>query len=58
VLAMVSQPAYDPNSFVTGMSEQKFSQLSTSKYVPLFNRATNGQYAPGSTFKPIVGMAG
>ena len=58
VLAMVSQPAYDPNSFVTGMSEQSFSQLSSSRYVPLFNRATNGQYAPGSTFKPIVGLAG
>ena len=58
VLAMVSQPAYDPNFFVTGMSEAAFAALSTSKYVPLFNRATNGQYAPGSTFKPIVGLAG
>ena len=58
VLAMVSQPAYDPNFFVTGMSEAVFGSLSTSKYVPLFNRATNGQYAPGSTFKPIVGLAG
>ncbi|MEC7078053.1 MAG: penicillin-binding protein 2 [Pseudomonadota bacterium] len=58
VLAMVSQPAYDPNFFVTGMSEAVFGSLSTSKYSPLFNRATNGQYAPGSTFKPIVGLAG
>jgi penicillin-binding protein 2 len=58
VLAMVSQPSYDPNFFVTGMSEAAFAALSTSKYVPLFNRATNGQYAPGSTFKPIVGLAG
>ena len=58
VLAMVSQPAYDPNFFVTGMSEAAFAALSTSKYVPLFNRATNGQYAPGSTFKPVVGLAG
>ena len=57
-LAMVSQPAYDPNFFVTGMSEAVFASLSTSDYVPLFNRATNGQYAPGSTFKPIVGLAG
>jgi penicillin-binding protein 2 len=40
------------------MSEGAFAALSTSKYVPLFNRATNGQYAPGSTFKPIVGLAG
>ena len=58
VLAMVSQPAYDPNFFVTGMSEAAFASLSTSDYVPLFNRATSGQYAPGSTFKPIVGLAG
>ena len=58
VLAMVSQPAYDPNFFVTGMSEAVFASLSTSDYVPLFNRATSGQYAPGSTFKPIVGLAG
>ena len=58
VLAMVSQPAYDPNFFVSGMSEAVFASLSTSDYVPLFNRATNGQYAPGSTFKPIVGLAG
>ena len=58
VLAMVSQPAYDPNFFVTGMSEAVFASLSTSDYVPLFNRATSGHYAPGSTFKPIVGLAG
>ena len=58
VLSMVSLPAYDPNIFVTGMSESVFSSLSSSQYVPLFNRATNGQYAPGSTFKPIVGLSG
>ena len=58
ILAMVSQPAYDPNFFVSGMSKGAFAALSTSEYVPLFNRATNGQYAPGSTFKPIVGLAG
>jgi len=58
ILALVSQPAYDPNIFVSGMTESDFSVLSTSTYVPLFNRAVNGQYAPGSTFKPIVGLAG
>ena len=57
VLSMVSLPAYDPNIFVAGMSESVFS-LSSSQYVPLFNRATNGQYAPGSHFKPIVGLSG
>ena len=58
VLAMVSQPSYDPNLFVSGMSSSQFSELSGSIYLPLFNRAVNGQYAPGSTFKPIVGLAG
>ena len=58
VLAMVSQPSYDPNLFVTGMSSSQFSELSSSVYLPLFNRAVNGQYAPGSTFKPVVGLAG
>lgn len=58
VLAMVSQPAYDPNLFITGMSGNEFGEISGSKYKPLFNRAINGQYAPGSTFKPVVGLAG
>lgn len=58
ILALVSQPAYDPNDFVVGMTAKDFADLSKSVYVPLFNRAVNGQYAPGSTFKPIVGLAG
>ena len=40
------------------MTDAQFRALSESAYVPLFNRATNGQYAPGSTFKPVVGLAG
>ncbi len=58
VLALVSQPSYDPNLFITGMSSSQFKALSHSVYTPLFNRAINGQYAPGSTFKPVVGLAG
>ena len=58
VLALVSKPSYDPNQFVAGMSDSEFRALSESVYLPLFNRATNGQYAPGSTFKPVVGLAG
>lgn len=57
VLAMVSQPSYDPNLFVGGMSGDDYQSLSRSVYTPLFNRAINGQYAPGSTFKPVVGLA-
>ena len=58
VLAMVSNPGYDPNLFVTGISNQQYQELANSRDTPLFNRAINGQYAPGSTFKPIVGLAG
>ena len=58
ILAMVSKPSYDPNAFITGISSKEFEEISRSLETPLFNRATNGQYAPGSTFKPIVGLAG
>ena len=58
VLALVSNPGYDPNLFVTGISGDQYSELVNSRQVPLFNRAVNGQYSPGSTFKPVVGLAG
>lgn len=57
VLAMVSQPDYDPNPFVTGISDEQYRSLVTSRDTPMFNRAINGQYSPGSTFKPVVGLA-
>lgn len=57
VLAMVSSPGYDPNLFVTGMTTEQYAALSGARSTPLFNRAINGQYAPGSTFKPIVALA-
>lgn len=57
VLAMVSKPAYDPNKFVTGISAKDYNDLLTARTRPMFNRAVNGQYAPGSTFKMAVGLA-
>ena len=57
ILAMVSTPSYDPNLFIRGMSENQYGTLTKSADLPLVNRATRGQYAPGSTFKPIVGLA-
>ena len=57
ILAMVSRPSYDPNLFITGMTANQYRLLSNSRDLPLFNRAAQGQYAPGSTFKPIVGLA-
>ena len=57
ILAMVSEPGYDPNLFVTGMDPTVYNELANSPRKPLFNRAANGRYAPGSTFKPVVGLA-
>ncbi len=58
VLAFVSKPAYDPNAFVNGISRALYQSLSTSSNRPLFNRALQGQYPPGSTIKPLVALAG
>ncbi len=58
ILALVSNPGYDPNLFITGMSGEQYAELTDSRVKPLFNRAINGQYAPGSTYKPVVGLAG
>ena len=56
ILAMVSKPAYDPNGFVTGISGADYQALLGGRTRPMFNRAINGQYAPGSTFKMVVGL--
>ncbi len=58
VLALVSVPTFDPNLFVNGISRKKYKQLRDSPDRPLFNRALRGQYPPGSTIKPFIGLAG
>src|SRR5699024_10601757 len=58
VIAFVSRPAYDPNLFVTGISHSDYARYRDNLDQPLFNRALQGQYAPGSTIKPMVGLAG
>lgn len=58
VLALVSTPAFDSNLFVNGISSRNYSALRDSPDVPLFNRAVQGQYPPGSTIKPMMAMAG
>ena len=58
VLAFVSKPSFDPNMFVTGISFKDYRALSDSLDVPLFNRALQGQYPPGSTLKPMMGLGG
>jgi len=58
VLAMVSKPTYDPNLFVNGISRTAYRALRDDAARPLFNRALQGQYPPGSTIKPFLGLAG
>ncbi len=58
VLALVSTPGYDPNLFVNGIDADTYRELQRSPDRPLFNRALRGQYPPGSTIKPFVGLAG
>ncbi len=58
VLALASQPVYDPNPFVNGIDFASYRQLNTSKDRPLLNRALRGVYPPGSTVKPLMALAG
>jgi penicillin-binding protein 2 len=58
VLAMVSQPSYDPAQFAGKMRAADAQALFNSPDNPMLNRVIQGQYSPGSTFKPIVAMAG
>ncbi len=58
VIAMVSTPSFDANLFVGGISSRDYGALRDSPDLPLFNRALQGQYPPGSTVKPIFGLAG
>ena len=58
VLAAVSNPGFDPNLFVTGISYRDYKNLNDDIDTPLFNRFLQAQYPPGSTIKPVVGLAG
>ncbi|MBT3426862.1 MAG: penicillin-binding protein 2 [Gammaproteobacteria bacterium] len=58
ILAMLSNPSYDPNLFIEGISFADYAALRDSPDLPLFNRALQGQYQPGSTIKPFLGLVG
>jgi penicillin-binding protein 2 len=58
VIAMVSKPAFDGNAFVHGISNSAYRAILEAPDRPLFNRALNGGYEPGSTVKPFIGLAG
>ncbi|MBX3595072.1 penicillin-binding protein 2 [Sphingomonas sp.] len=57
ILAMVSMPAYDPNTFSDGISRTEWKMLSDDDHLPLMNKTLQGLYPPGSTFKPATALA-
>ena len=58
ILALVSSPSFNPNLFVTGISSTDYSALRDNLDQPLYNRAVQGAYPPGSTIKPMFGLGG
>lgn len=58
VLALYSNPGYDPNLFVNGISSADYRELLNNPANPLINRATQGRYPPASTIKPHIGLLG
>lgn len=56
VLALVSRPSFDPNKFASGITKEDWKVITTDKMHPLQNRAIQGRYPPGSTFKILTAM--
>ena len=57
ILALVSAPAFDPNKFIPQISQPDYARLTDPITRPQINRATQENYAPGSIFKTVVGLA-
>ena len=57
IISLVSLPMFDPNLFTGKLLTRDWKRLNAHPRKPLLNRATSGQYAPGSTFKMVVGLA-
>ena len=58
VLAMASYPSYNPSEFTDGISNSEYAKYFSNEDKPMFNRAIQGTYSPGSTFKMITAIAG
>jgi len=57
ILALVSNPTFDPNLFVDGITPENWKELNEHPDKPMINRTINGAYPPGSTFKPFMALA-
>jgi penicillin-binding protein 2 len=58
IMAMASNPSFDPTLFATGVSQAQWKEWTKDRRTPLINKAISGLYAPGSTFKMAVALAG
>ncbi|MBN8929630.1 MAG: penicillin-binding protein 2 [Rhodospirillales bacterium] len=58
VMAMATNPSFDPSLFNSGVSQAQWVEWTRDRRTPLINKATVGLYAPGSTFKMAVALAG
>ena len=58
IVSFVSSPGFDPNEFITGFSQRRWEEMNADPLKPLLNKALAGEYAPGSTFKMVTGLAG
>ena len=58
VLAMATNPSFDPSLFNSGVSQAQWVEWTNNRRAPLINKAASGLYAPGSTFKMVVALAG
>ncbi|MCX7380953.1 MAG: penicillin-binding protein 2 [Alphaproteobacteria bacterium] len=58
VLAMATNPSFDPSLFNSGVSQAQWVEWTNNRRAPLINKAASGLYAPGSTYKMVVALAG
>ncbi len=58
VLAMATNPSFDPSLFNSGVSQAQWVEWTSNRRAPLINKAASGLYAPGSTYKMVVALAG
>ena len=57
ILALVSMPCFDPNSFSEGIGRLEWKMLNSDDRIPMLNKSLQGLYPPGSTLKPMAGLA-
>ena len=57
VLAMVSEPGFDPEMMQTGLSQEEWRRLTSNLYKPFLDKTTGGEFPPGSIYKPVITLA-